>query len=281
VGPATSPIATLKEEVGATVAPLQGEVATQQANSTTSLLPSTTATDITQIVSSQTNLDQTSSGPKPMNMYDQEQSELGENLIPGVRTFASRFESEEVERLMKEGIKFAANTGNNYFNLDKGNVVFSPDKDIVVGTHEGNVYIAAGTSVFVMETGHDVAVYDLFQSRPGQVSIVSGQKKLSLEPGRVVVLTRQDTDDFDEIQGSCRRIGYRRPTMTDVDKSIKAFAAEFSIPSALNIVVPLKRMLTSDERRDQTAIAKILKSSVLLEDLNGVAGPFTNGDMDR
>ena len=275
VGPGATTVANLNAEVGTQISPLQGFVAFNQ-SSANAFLPSTTATDITQIFN-YSNLDQTAP-PQLLGIGDGEEEGA---MIDGARTFAGTFESQEMARLSKEGIKLANNSGNNYLNLDKGNVFFHPDKSIVVGTHEGEVYIAANACVFVMESGNDVAVYDLHQSRPGQVTVISGKKKLTLEPGRMLVLTRQNTRDFEEVKGDFRRIGYRRSSELDIDQSVKAFAADFSIPSAVNMIRPIKTMLKSDQAQEQTAISRILKSSVILSDLTDAAGPFSNGDLGR
>ena len=50
------------------------------------------------------------------------------------------------------------------------------------------------------------------------------------------MLTKQIANDFDEIQGMCRKRGYRAPREIAVHEAIKAFSAEFSIPSALSVV---------------------------------------------
>ena len=131
---------------------------------------------------------------------DPEQVELGlEEYHPGVlchgiegsKTHEITFGSDELSRLALEGVNIAEGTGNNFFNLDRGNVVFAPDKDIVVGTHEANIYIAGGSAVFVMETGHDVAVYSLHQGSKGSVKIVSDKTLIPMDPGRFIVLTTQ------------------------------------------------------------------------------------------
>ena len=80
---------------------------------------------------------------------------------------------------------------NNHLNIDRGNVLVSPHKDIVVGTHEGNISIASGATAFVMESGHDVVIYDLDQSMPKQISVMVGNHKVVMEPGQMLVLTRQ------------------------------------------------------------------------------------------
>lgn len=197
------------------------------------------------------------------------------SFVAGARTFASTFEAKEANRLANQGVKITGNPGGNFFHLEKGNLLFSPDNDIVVGTRDGDVYIGAGASVLVMDSGHEVAiaVYDLYQDSPDKVSVYCGEKELVLDRGRVLLLTRQITDNFDELQGTCSNIDYGKAIPVSIDDSVKGFMANFSILSAVKSVGPLKSMLDSDDKRDQLAIANILKGSVVVGDLNNNGGP--------
>jgi hypothetical protein len=52
---------------------------------------------------------------------------------------------------------------------------------------------------------------------------------------------------------------------------------DFSIPSALTNVIPLKNLLASSNRLDRLTLDKVLKNSALLGELTNGAGPFRNG----
>jgi hypothetical protein len=202
-------------------------------------------------------------------------------LIKGSRTYAYQFESGEQTRLQAEGVVIASNTAGNRFNLDRGNIVFNPQKNIVVGTHEGDVYIGSGSSVLVMETGHDVIIYNLHDEARARVSVIAANKKLVLEPGRFLVLTRQNTQDFDSLVAPCHNIGYCHIKKTDLSGSIRTFYGDFSIPAALTMVVPLKRMVSSNDAMDKRAIENIIKTSAMLSIFNPQNSPFQNGAMFR
>src|SRR5207249_3968756 len=54
----------------------------------------------------------------------------------------SNFNASVVQDLSNAGVVSGSGSGNNFFNLDKGNVLFSPQLDeIFVQTHEGQVNI--------------------------------------------------------------------------------------------------------------------------------------------
>ncbi len=256
--------------------PLAGEVNVfempEQANIPDS---SKTATDLTQVLNI-ANLDQNEDLLQD-NRYAKEFCKL----IDGSRTHADQFDDSERQRLDHEGVKIASNTQGNYLNLDKGNIVFSPSKDIVVGTHEGDVNIASGSNVLVMETGHDVMIYNLHDQGRGRVSVTSANKKLTIEPGRMLVLSRQNARDFESIVGGCHCIAYRNMQEIDLDGSIKAFLGEFSIPSAFTMVMPLKQMMASNDAKDKATVRKILQTTVMLNNFMPASSPFKNGLPDR
>jgi hypothetical protein len=206
-------------------------------------------------------------------------------LIAGTKTFANELTADENATLVKNGVTIASadatRLGANYFNIDKGNVVFNPTHDIVVGTHDGEVHIAGGSHVFVMESGHDVAVYNLHQNGKGKVYVVSGNQKLTIGTAQMVVLSRQSAKDFDGLNGEMKIISYRSVRPVELQNGVRAFIGEFSIPSAFASVIPLNKMLKSDETQDKVAVDRILKSQVVLTSMMGTGSPFENGQPAR
>ncbi len=64
---------------------------------------------------------------------------------PGEALFsASEFNANELTALSQAGIVFGPKSGNNFFDLEKGFVLFMPSHDIQVQTREGTVYIPKG-----------------------------------------------------------------------------------------------------------------------------------------
>ncbi|MDR3615253.1 MAG: hypothetical protein P4L53_16970 [Candidatus Obscuribacterales bacterium] len=256
--------------------PLLGEIAffgqqQEQQQQQQFPLDSKTPTDTTQVTNF-ANIDQMVNP-----VAEEKDKSLTSDLIEGSKTFRDEFADDEKARLNQEHVLIGSNTQKNFFNLDKGNVVFNPSKDIVVQTHEGEIYIAAGSNVFVMENGHDVVIYNLHDGKRNAVSIISAKKKMTLEPGRMLVLSRQDTRDFEKITAGFHGIGYRNIKEVDLDSSIKAFYGDFSIPSALTLVVPLKKMFASSEPADRAAVDRILKTSVILSNFIPSNSPFNGG----
>ncbi|MBA4079254.1 MAG: hypothetical protein C0508_29770, partial [Cyanobacteria bacterium PR.023] len=198
-------------------------------------------------------------------------------LIDGQTSYKSNFSKEDIAKLAAEGIVLLGDTSGNSFGLEQGNMVFAPTQDIVVHAGETSIIVPSGAVVFVMKTAGDVAVFDLHQSKESAVHIVADKKLITLDPGRLVVLTKQSARDFERTVGPYRWIGYRNPREEDINSELKAFGMDFSIPSALTNVIPLKNMLSSNNQLDRVTIEKILKNSALLGELTNGAGPFRSG----
>jgi hypothetical protein len=152
-------------------------------------------------------------------------------------------------------------------------VLFTPKSDIIVGTQEGDVHIPAGSAVFIMETGNDVAVYDLHDSRTGSIKIVAGKRLLTLAPGRQVVLTRRLDDKFEEVNPG-NRIGFRKHKDVVLGEGIKAHVSEFSIPSAVATVAPIKKLLASNRPQDRKLVNQMLTNAVILSEMTAAVGPY-------
>jgi hypothetical protein len=206
------------------------------------------------------------------------QRKKGQHQIFGSVTYKGTFDQAERDRLAKEGVVMNVDTEGSNFSLERGNLVFAPPTDITVATREGRVYVPGGAIVFIVDTGKDVAIYDLHQTKLDAVKIVSAKKLIKLNPGRLLVLTRQQTRDFDRVSGEVRSIGYRHAREEDINEEIKAFAMDFSIPSALTVVAPLQQMLKEQSGVARIAMTNILKSSALLMELTASAGPFRSAD---
>jgi hypothetical protein len=246
------------------------------------VLDSKTATDITEV------FQYASEDESNVHTGYVNQDEYRKRLrqfIAGTKTFANEFTADENATLVKNGVTIAsANVSNvriNYFNIDKGNVVFNPSHDIVIGTHEGDVHIGGGSHVFVMESGHDVAIYNLHQEGKGKVYVVSGNQRLTIGTAQMIVLSRQSAKDFDGLNGEMKIISYRSVRPVEMQNGVRAFIGEFSIPSAFASVIPLNKMLKSDETKDKVAVDRILKSQVVLTSMMGTGSPFENGQPAR
>ena len=206
-------------------------------------------------------------------------------LIQGTKTFANAMTSEESATLVKNGVTVGSGDvtklGANFFDITRGNVVFNPTHDIVVNAGDAQVHIGGGSHVFVIDNGHDVAVYNLHQDGRGKVYVVSGNQKLTVGTAQMAVLTKNGAKDFDSMEGEAKIISYRSVRPVELQNGYKAYMGEFSIPSAFATVVPLNKMLSSSDAKDKAAVDRILTSQVVLTSMMGAGSPFENGQPAR
>ncbi len=206
-----------------------------------------------------------------------------EPYIPGARTFLHDFDAKEIDRLAHLRVVSGAKTGNKYFELVSGNIVFAPDEDITVATQYGKVYLKAGSITFFMNTGNEVGVYDLHDTFPGDIKAFDAAREVSLQhPGSLMILTKNSVRTFDGVDSYLRWIAYRGIEKHGDQNTVRVFTGEFSIPSALTYVLPLREMRASKEDLDKAAIEKVIKDAVILQHMRagfpyksdrGLSGP--------
>ena len=185
--------------------------------------------------------------------------------VPGSISYSHSFTNAELNRLTDEGMHLVNTNQNNYLKIAKGNILVSPDKKIIVGTQEGDITMAPGVIAFVMENGHDVTIYPLRATAPNQISVMLKNHKLSLQPGQMLVLTRQNVKDFEDIDADCHMVNYRAARELPIKETgVKAFVAEYSIASAFNAIEPLNQLIASTDNQDKAVFNKILLSAATL-----------------
>ncbi len=204
------------------------------------------------------------------------------DYIPGARTFSHTFDSQEVNRLSALRVFSGPGTKSGVFDLQFGNCVFAPDENITVITPLGKIYIPGGSIAFVMNSGGEVAVYDLHDGPGPDVRVVVGGKKHVdlIKPGDFAVMTSSNPKQFKDLVGYMRWIAYRKTRGPGQEQDIKVFAGEFSLPSALTEVVPLRQMRASRVSLDKQAADKILKDAVILLRISG-GGSAYHSDHQR
>ncbi len=193
--------------------------------------------------------------------------------IDGISVATGHFDSKTIAELRGSGVDIGEGSNNKFVVLNRGNLLFQPDHDMAVRVQEGTVYIPNGATAFVIETGHDVAVYDMQDGHHGSVKVQVGKKLITLTPGKQLVLTRELASDFNQINPG-KRIACRGVRGEVLAEGIKAYAADFSIPSIMMNVAPVKRLLASDTPSERRQAHRLLKNAVILAQMNGQAGPY-------
>src|SRR5262249_1182983 len=89
--------------------------------------------------------------------------------------------------------------GAQHTTLRQGNAVYAPSSDKIVDTTFGTVKIAAGSLALVMADDNRLAVYNVDDARHDAVVVTLGSRKLTLSPGKSVVIAPAAVKEFQSI----------------------------------------------------------------------------------
>lgn len=167
---------------------------------------------------------------------------------------------------------FASNAGGNGVSTIKhsdlvtfnhGHALFVPSKDMTVVTPKGSVKLGANAVAFISVDEHQLSVYDINDQRKGSVVVATGGRDLSLSPGRHLTVTHDRVSSFGDAN-PIESIMHRSVNTHDLGAGKRAFATEFSIPSAVSVVKPLQAILNSNEANAKRVAARVLKTSAVV-----------------
>src|SRR5262249_10833685 len=121
----------------------------------------------------------------------------------------------------------SANENGKQVVMRSGSAIFAPSVDTVVETPFGSVAIDAKSVALVVATDNALAVYNLDDAHHDAVTVTSAGRKLTLTPGRDVVVTNVAVRSFEMINPA-EGILYRNVADAALNGGLKAFTGEFS-----------------------------------------------------
>ncbi|MDZ4832701.1 MAG: hypothetical protein SGJ27_02755 [Candidatus Melainabacteria bacterium] len=154
--------------------------------------------------------------------------------------------------------------------MDNGSALFVPSKNMTIVTPKGSVKLAANSVAFVSVDGNQLSVYDINDNHKSSVVVSTGGRDLALSPGRHLVVTHDKASNFAEVN-PIESIMHRSVAKHELGAGKRAFVSEFSIPSAVSVVKPLKAMLASSDAEAKKVAARILKTSAVVMMVGGQA----------
>jgi hypothetical protein len=160
--------------------------------------------------------------------------------------------------------------GTRTMHLKRGTVVFAPTVNTVVSTEFGQVRIAAHSLVMMMSFRGGVAVYDLDDTHRNAVSARVYNQEIPLGPGKHILITRDDVKSFEHVNPA-QMMGYSNVTDYNVGGGLKVFAANFSIPSAMQNVLPLSQLVSSEHPQAKRVGSHLLKTAALVGQMHNAS----------
>jgi hypothetical protein len=144
--------------------------------------------------------------------------------------------------------------------LESGSFLYAPVADTSIETPFGTVRMASGSLVLVLSFAHGLAVYDLDDQHRGAVSVSAGGKEFKLFPGTNVVICPSGVNSFEQINPA-RLISYRNIVSHNLGENTQVFSSEFSVPSAIQAILPLKQLLSSNQSNARRISSHLLKTT--------------------
>jgi hypothetical protein len=183
---------------------------------------------------------------------------------------ASSFNAKELNALSHQGVVFGPTSNNSFIDLRQGVVFFMPKSPITVQIREGIVKIPGGAHVWINETGADGVVCDFHDNLyTGSVKVIANNKELVLSPGKQVLLTRNNTADFESLN-PCNALNCQNVRSSDVGAGIKVFICDFSISNGMARIPVIYNMLRSQDPAQRKAAWQMIKNATILSDLTGL-----------
>lgn len=185
-------------------------------------------------------------------------------------------EDASIQKLIQENqLVLNKDAASNCLVLERGNLLLAPDKDLNIQLKNAVIHLSAGSVLLVMDSGMNVAIFDLHDKKHGDVSICTDNKSIALRPGLEALLSSDQHPDFD-YDNPGAEIGFRKVRTENLDDKLTVSVSEFSIRSALKKIQPLKELLTSSDAQEQLLARQLLRNAVSLRDLDISIEPYTN-----
>lgn len=159
--------------------------------------------------------------------------------------------------------------------LGRSVLIVNPHKDTTAVGSLAKLQVKKGSVVYVTNTEHAMSVYCL-DSNEGVRIVFADGKLLKVRPGQTVVLTGNKVASFLEANPE-KRIGFRNPSSKDLGENLKIFVSDFSIPSAVATLNPLRNLILQNKAQHRRIVEGILKNAVLLADIGRTDKPFKSG----
>ena len=169
------------------------------------------------------------------------------------------------------------NLADSYNNtrLGYGSAIISASHDMEISLGKGiNLSLKRGAIVLAIANGNVVSVYDLHDNSANSV-VVSGNgvNAINLAPGRQVTVAKTNTAvDFAYVN-QVGKIAYRSLNTTFKNGNAM-YVSDFSIPSAISAVKPLKAMFRSSDAKVRALANQMLKTIVVVTQSTASSGVY-------
>lgn len=159
------------------------------------------------------------------------------------------------------------------FSLQKGSILAAPEKDRCIETQFGSVKVGAGSVALVLAFSDGIAVYNLHDQNSNSVSITAGGKRIKVLPGESALIAKDSIGSLAEINPA-DAISHRYVSSQSLENGLKAFSSQYSIPSAMSAILPLRELMQSNQPHARRTAKQLLKTTAVLMHLQSGGSQF-------
>jgi hypothetical protein len=157
-------------------------------------------------------------------------------------------------------------------SLNRGPLLVSPVKDMVVDTPHGSVSVAAKSLSLLIVNENGVAIYNLHDHHKHAVKIHRSGHAIAIAPGTSAMIYGSNSGAFEEVNPA-EFIRYRG-LQTSMLKDAKLYRAEFDVVSLLGALPAFKEMMQSESEETRKDMKNVLKTAAILMQLSASGQPF-------
>lgn len=161
----------------------------------------------------------------------------------------------------------------NTLALTHGKMFLAPTSPLVVETPEAQIQVEPGAKVLVYKSKTELSVYNLCDHHRNQVKVVIGGQHLALCPAQQILLTSRRIGNFDQINPPTS-IAYRKVREVALTNGLRLFDCDFSIPSALMNLAPLRDLGKSGNEHERNLHDEIVKTAAIIACLKRGDGAY-------
>jgi len=163
--------------------------------------------------------------------------------------------------------------GHSYLAL--GPQLLITDKEKVVETPFGEVHVEPSSIVLIVCNPSTLAVFDLHDGSKKAITIHHHDTKpIELLPGQALVIANGTESAFEEINPA-PWVMYRRLSMTNKElPEFNVFRAQFNMGRMITGFPQLKSLSSSDDPAKKKAMANLLKTAAIMDQVSGGIEPY-------
>lgn len=162
---------------------------------------------------------------------------------------------------------------SNHVEAPRGKTLFVPNAQMTVSTRFGDVELSGGSVVLISNESNGIAIYNVCDQSKNSVALNVAGQKMTVSPGRHLLVTQDRSSDFASVN-HVESVMHRNVETASLSSTLTVHSSEFSVPSAMSGVLPLRALVESKHPDARKIAQKVVKTTAVLLHLGVNSGEF-------